>query len=60
MRTTRTFHAITGVLLLGVLTLKVIVVRWWHGAGRFLPLLGSAVFLLLGLTWAGSAGEYIS
>ena len=55
-----TFHAITGVLLLGVLTLKVIVVRWWHGAGRFLPLLGSAVFLLLGLTWAGSAGEYLS
>jgi hypothetical protein len=38
----------------------VIVVRWWHGAGRLLPLLGSAVFLLLGLTWLGSAGEYLS
>jgi hypothetical protein len=55
-----TFHAITGALLLAVLTLKVIVVRWWHGAGRFLPLLGSAVFLLLGLTWVGSAGEYLA
>ena len=54
------FHAVTGWALLGVLTLKVIVVRWWHAAGRFLPLLGSAVFLLLGLTWLGSAGEYLS
>ena len=55
-----TFHAITGGLLLGVVALKVIVVRWWHGAGRFLPLLGSAVFPLLGLTWLNSAGEYLS
>jgi len=54
------FHAATGRVLLGVVTLKVIVVRWWHGAGRLLPLLGSAVFLLLGLTWLGSAGEYLS
>ena len=54
------FHAVTGWVLLGVVTLKVIVVRWWHGAGRLLPLLGSAVFLLLGLTWLGSAGEYLS
>jgi len=55
-----TFHAVTGVALLAVLTLKVVVVRWWHAAGRFLPLLGATVFTLLGLTWLGSAGEYLS
>jgi hypothetical protein len=43
-----------------VLTLKVIVVRRWHSAGRFLPLLGATVFVLLGLTWAGSAGESLT
>lgn len=54
------FHAITGALLLCVLVLKVVVVRWWHAAGRFLPLLGASVFVLLGLTWLGSAGEFLS
>jgi hypothetical protein len=57
--THRSSGDVIAVLLLAVLTLKVIVVRWWHAAGRYLPLLGSAVFLLLGLTWAGSAGEYL-
>jgi hypothetical protein len=56
----QTFHAVTGALLLGVLALKVVVVRWWHAAGRALPWLGSAVFVLLGLTWLGSAGVYLS
>jgi hypothetical protein len=54
------FHAITGGLLLCVLALKVVVIRWWHAAGRFLPLLGATVFVLLGLTWFGSAGEFLS
>ena len=54
------FHAITGGVLLGVLTLKVVVVRWWHAAGRYLPLLGATVFGLLGLTWLGSAGDYLA
>jgi Family of unknown function (DUF6529) len=54
------FHAVTGGLLLGVLTLKVIVIRWWHAAGRVLPLLGATVFVLLGLTWFGSAGTFLS
>jgi Kef-type K+ transport system membrane component KefB len=36
------------------LALKVAVVRWWHGLGRFLPLIGAAVFLLMALTWASS------
>ncbi len=54
------FHAVTGGLLFVVLALKVVVIRWWHAAGRFLPLLGASVFVLLALTWLGSAGEFLS
>ncbi len=53
------FHAITGALLLAVLALKVVVIRWWHAAGRFLPVLGITVFLLLAVTWASSAGGFV-
>jgi hypothetical protein len=54
------FHAVTGWALLAVLALKVVVVRWWDAAGRFLPLLGATVFTLLGLTWLGSAGAFLA
>jgi hypothetical protein len=54
------FHAVTGGLLFLVLALKVVVIRWWHAAGRFLPLLGASVFVLLALTWFGSAGDFLS
>ena len=50
---------IAGVGLLLALALKVAVVRWWHGLGRFLPLIGAAVFLLMALTWASSAGRFL-
>jgi hypothetical protein len=50
-----TLHVITGSALVIVLALKVAVVRWWHGLGRFLPLLGTTVFVLLGITWLTSA-----
>ncbi|HEY7873566.1 MAG TPA: DUF6529 family protein [Actinomycetota bacterium] len=52
-------HAIAGVLLLGVLGLKIIVIRWWHRMGRFLPVLGVAVLVLFLITWFGSAGNYL-
>jgi hypothetical protein len=54
------FHAVIGGLLFVVLALKVVVIRWWHAAGRFLPLLGASVFVLLALAWFGSAGEFLS
>jgi hypothetical protein len=44
------FHAVTGALLLAVLALKIVVLRWWHAAGRFMPVLGIRVFLLLAAT----------
>ena len=53
------FHAVTGFLLLVVLAFKVIVVRWWHSAGRFLPVLGITVLVLLAATWASTAGAFL-
>jgi hypothetical protein len=52
-------HAIAGVLLLGVLGLKIVVIRWWHRMGRYLPVLGVAVLALFLVTWFGSAGNYL-
>ena len=54
------FHAVTGFLLLLVLALKVVVIRWWHAASRFLPVLGITVFVLLAATWASTAGAFLS
>ena len=53
------FHAVTGALLLTVLGVKVMVLRRWHGASRFLPVLGITVFVLLAVTWASSAGSFL-
>ena len=52
-------HAVTGALLLVVLGFKIAVIRWWHGLGRLLPVLGSTVFVLLALTWLTSAGHFL-
>jgi hypothetical protein len=54
------FHAVTGAALIAVLSVKVVVVRWWHGAGRFLPALGITVFVLLAVTWASTAGAFLA
>lgn len=54
-----TGHAVAGAALLGVLTVKVAVVRRGLGLGRFLPVLGLAVFTLLAVTWALSAGDFL-
>jgi hypothetical protein len=54
------FHAVTGFLLLLVLAVKVVVIRWWYAAGRFLPVLGITVFVLLAATWASTAGAFLS
>jgi hypothetical protein len=54
-----TLHIATGSALLGALALKIVVVRWWHSAGRVLPVLGIVVFVLIVLTWSTSAGLYL-
>jgi hypothetical protein len=53
-------HAIAGSALLAVLAIKVSVVRRDFGLGRFLPVLGIAVFLLLWVTWTTSAGSFLA
>jgi hypothetical protein len=51
-------HMVAGVALAVALLLKVAIVRWGRELGRFLPLAGTAVFLLIALTWASSAGSF--
>ena len=48
-------HVVAATAFLAVLMLKIIVVRSGRG-GRALPWLGGSVFVLLGATWASSAG----
>ena len=53
-------HAVSGAALLVVLALKIAVLRWWTSAGRFLPVLGLSVFVLLAVTFATSAGAFLA
>jgi hypothetical protein len=53
-------HIVAALGLLGVLSLKIVVVRWWRSMGRFLPALGISVWVLLALTWISSAGAFLA
>ena len=53
-------HAAAGVALAVVLALKILVIRRWHAAGRFLPALGASVFVLLALTWLTAAPDFLA
>jgi hypothetical protein len=53
-------HMVAGSVLLAVLALKVAVVRRDFGLGRYLPVLGLSVFMLLAVTWASSAGALLA
>jgi hypothetical protein len=55
-----TLHVMSGSALLVVLGVKIAVIRWLPAAGRFLPVLGMAVFALLSLTWLTSAGHFLA
>jgi hypothetical protein len=52
-------HVVAGSLLVGVLIIKVVVVRWWKAMNRFLPHLGLTVFGLFVVTWVTSAGDFL-
>jgi hypothetical protein len=54
-----TVHVIAGSALVLLLVFKVIVVRWWHAAGRFLPVIGFSIFGAFIVTWLTSAGDYL-
>jgi len=53
-------HIAAALGLLGTLTVKIVVVRWWHSMQRFLPILGISVWVLLALTWVTSAGSFLA
>ena len=57
--TRATIHAWAGALLIGVIALKIVVVRWWKSLDRFLPHLGITVFTLFIVTFVTSAGDYL-
>jgi len=53
-------HAVTGAAMLVVLALKILIIRRWHAASRWLPVLGVLVFVLLAVTWFSSAGRFLA
>lgn len=57
--TRATLHVSFALLLLAAIALKIVVVRWWHGAGRYLPALGITVFVLFVMTWLTSGADYL-
>ncbi len=52
-------HAVAGLVLLGVLALKIAVVRWVDPLRGYLPLIGSAVLILFAITVGTSAVEFL-
>ena len=52
-------HVMAGSAFVGVLAIKVVIVRWFPRLHRFLPHLGIAVLLLFVVTWVSSAGDYL-
>jgi len=58
--TRTTIHIIAAIALLAALAVKVATVRGWLPLGRFLPVLGGAVFLLFAITWVTSAGDFLA
>lgn len=52
-------HAVVGYFVLGAIVLKVLAVRIGGAAGRLLPLFGMSLFVLLGITWWTSAGDFL-
>jgi hypothetical protein len=54
-----TLHVVAGFALAAALALKIVVVRWWHSMGRFLPAIGLTVFALFLFTWLTSSANYL-
>ena len=53
------WHLIVSFALFAVLALKIVVLRWWHGMGKYLPLLGISVLVLFVASWVTSSGAYL-
>lgn len=53
------WHIIVTFALFAVLTLKIIVLRWWHSMGKYLPVLGLSVLALFVASWVTSSSAYL-
>lgn len=53
------WHLVVSFALFGVIALKIVVLRWWHSMGKYLPLLGLSVFALFVASWVTSAAAYL-
>ena len=53
-------HIAVAIALLAALSLKVIVVRWWHAMSRFLPMIGVTVFALFIAVWLTAAAGHVT
>ena len=53
------WHIVVTFALFGVLALKIIVLRWWHSMGKYLPLLGLSVLALFIASWVTSSAAYL-
>ena len=53
-------HSVVSSALFAVLGVKILVLRRWRSAGRFLPPLGLTVFTLLVAAWLTSAGSFLA
>lgn len=53
------WHLVASFALFGVLALKIVVLRWWHSMGKYLPLLGLSVFALFIASWVTSSAAYL-
>ncbi len=53
------WHIIVTFALFGVLALKIIVLRWWHSMGKYLPVLGLSVLALFIASWVTSSSAYL-
>ena len=53
------WHLIVSFALFAVLALKIVVLRWWHSMGKYLPVLGLSVFGLFIASWVTSSPAYL-
>ena len=53
-------HIAVAIALLAALSLKIVVVRWWHAMSRFLPVIGLTAFALFITVWLTAAAEHVT
>jgi hypothetical protein len=53
-------HSVFGSLVFALLALKYAALKVWRGGGRYLPWIGSSLFLCFAAIWATSVADYLT